>query len=57
MNFSLLIVPIIAIALGLLVYFGCSNEKNKQATIGLYVFVCGFFILLWIITFHGIGRS
>jgi hypothetical protein len=53
MNFSLLIVPIIAIALGLLIWFGCSNEKNKQAQVGLVVASCGIFLVLWILTFHG----
>jgi hypothetical protein len=56
MSFTILIVPLIAIALGLLVYFGCSNDRPKQARIGLVVASCGIFILLWIITFHGIGR-
>lgn len=57
MNFShlsLLIVPIIAIAIGLLVYFGCSNDRNKQAQVGLVVASCGIFLVLWILTFHGV---
>jgi hypothetical protein len=52
MNYSTLILPIIAIGLGLLVYFGCSNDRAKQAKVGLCVFFCGLF-LLWILTFHG----
>jgi hypothetical protein len=54
MNFSLLIVPIIAIALGLLVYFGCSNDRAKQARVGLVIASCGIFLVIWLLTFHGV---
>jgi hypothetical protein len=54
MNYSLLIVPIIAIALGLLVFFGCSNDRTKQAQVGLCIAFSGIFIVIWILTFHGV---
>jgi|HubBroStandDraft_5_1064220.scaffolds.fasta_scaffold45195_6 hypothetical protein len=53
MTITILIVPLIAIAIGLLVYFGCSNDRNKQAEVGRCVFFAGLLILLWILTFHG----
>jgi hypothetical protein len=53
MNFSLLIVPIIAVAIGLLVYFGCSPDRNKQAQVGLVIASSGIFLVIWILTFHG----
>jgi hypothetical protein len=44
------IVPILAVVLGLLLF---ATSKDKWATIGGYVFVCGFFILLWLLSFGG----
>jgi hypothetical protein len=54
MNLSILIVPLLAIAFGLLGYFGFSNDKNKQAQVALCLFFCGLFLLLWILTFRGV---
>jgi hypothetical protein len=41
------LVPILAIVLGLLLY---TSSKDKWVTIGGYVFVCGFFIVLWLLS-------
>jgi hypothetical protein len=44
------VLPIIALIVGLVVLFG---SKDKAATVGGYMFVSGFFILLWLLTFNG----
>jgi hypothetical protein len=44
------IVPILAIVLGLLLF---ATSKDRWATIGGYVFLCGFFIVLWVFAFGG----
>jgi hypothetical protein len=43
-------IPILAVVLGLVIFYG---SKDRNATIGGYVFVCGFFILLWVLAFGG----
>ncbi|MGH9745512.1 MAG: hypothetical protein ACRD59_05300 [Candidatus Acidiferrales bacterium] len=45
------LVPIVAIILGLMLF---STSKDKWATIGGYVFWCGFFIALWLLSFGGV---
>jgi hypothetical protein len=45
------IVPLIAILVGLLVYF--TSKDPKWPLIGSYIFLCGFFIVLWLLTFRG----
>ena len=45
------ITPIVAIILGLLLF---ATSKDKWATVGGYVFLCGFLIFLWLITFGGL---
>jgi hypothetical protein len=44
------LVPILAVIIGLVIYYG---SKDRNVTIGGYVFVSGFFILLWVLTFGG----
>jgi hypothetical protein len=46
-------VPLVAAILGLLLF---ATSKDKWATIGGYVFVCGFFILLWLSATGGVLR-
>jgi len=45
------LVVLAAIFGGLLLF---ATSKDKWATIGGYVFVCGFFIMLWILAFGGL---
>jgi hypothetical protein len=45
------VVPLVAAILGLLLF---ATSKDKWATIGGYVFVCGFFILLWFFATAGL---
>jgi hypothetical protein len=53
-DFRLWICPVLVIVFGLLLF---DRSKDKWATIGGYVFLCGFFIALWILTFGGLpGR-
>ena len=40
--------PVIVLIVGLLVF---STSKDKWATIGGYLFLCGFFIVLWLLSF------
>jgi hypothetical protein len=40
--------PLVALIVGLLVF---GTSKDKWATIGGYVFLCGFFIVLWLVSF------
>jgi EamA domain-containing membrane protein RarD len=40
------IVPLLAVVLGLLLF---ATSKDKWATVGGYVFVCGFFLVLWLL--------
>jgi hypothetical protein len=40
--------PVVALIVGLLVF---GTSKDKWATIGGYVFLCGFFILPWLASF------
>jgi hypothetical protein len=44
------VIPILAVIIGLVVLYG---SKDKNASVGLYIFACGFFILLWVLTFGG----
>jgi hypothetical protein len=44
------VVVLLAIVLGLLLF---ATSKDRWATIGGYVFLCGFFIALWILAFGG----
>jgi hypothetical protein len=44
------LIPILAVIIGLVIYYG---SKDRNVTIGGYVFVSGFFILLWVLTFGG----
>ena len=44
------IVPLLAVVLGLLLF---ATSKDKWATIGGYVFLAGFIILLWLLSFGG----
>jgi hypothetical protein len=46
----LYVIPMLAIILGLVVFYG---SKDRNATVGGYIFVSGFFILLWVLTFGG----
>lgn len=41
-------VPLVAIGLGLLLFL---TSKDRWSAIGGYVFLCGFFIVLWLLTF------
>ena len=50
-DFRLWICPVLAIAFGLLLF---AKSKDKWATIGGYVFLCGFFLVLWLLTFNGL---
>jgi hypothetical protein len=43
---------ILAALFGGLILF--ANSKDKWATIGGYVFLCGFFLALWILAFGGV---
>lgn len=45
------IAPIVAVILGLLLF---ATSKDKWTTIGGYVFLCGFLILLYLISFGGL---
>lgn len=45
------IVPLLAMIFGLLIFF---NTKDKMVTIGGYLFLCGLFIVLWLLTFGGL---
>ena len=42
------IFPLVALIVGLVVF---SSSKDKWATIAGYVFLCGFFIVLWLLSF------
>jgi hypothetical protein len=44
------VVPVLAIIFGLLLFV---TSKDRWATIGGYVFLCGFLIAIWILTFGG----
>lgn len=44
------LVPTVVLIVGLIVF---ATSKDKWATIGGYVFLCGFFIILWLVTFRG----
>jgi hypothetical protein len=46
----LLSIPLIAIILGLVIYFG--TKEGKASAVGYAIFVCGLFLMLWIATFH-----
>lgn len=46
------LVPMVAIILGLVVFYG---SKDKNSNIGGYVFLAGFLIFLWLLTF-GVPR-
>jgi len=45
------IVPLLAIIVGLLLYF--TSKDPKWPLIGSYIFLCGFFIVLWLLAFGG----
>lgn len=45
------LVILVALFGGLLLF---SSSKDKWATIGGYVFLCGFFVALWILAFGGV---
>ena len=45
------IVPLFAIIVGLLLYF--TSKDSKWPLIGSYIFLCGFFIVLWHLAFGG----
>lgn len=44
------LVALVAIILGLLLF---TTSKDRWATTGGYIFLCGFLILLWILAFGG----
>jgi hypothetical protein len=46
----LLSVPLIAIILGLVIYFG--TKEGKASAVGYAIFVVGLFLMLWIATFR-----
>ena len=44
------LVPVITLIVGLILF---ATSKDKWATIGGYLFLCAFFILLWLLSFGG----
>jgi hypothetical protein len=48
-------IPLIAVVVGLVVYYK-SRPESRNPTIGGYIFLCGFFILLWLVTFGGLPQ-
>jgi hypothetical protein len=47
MHYQMLVVPILAIIVGLLVFYG---SKDKNVTIGGYIFLSGCVVLVWLLT-------
>ena len=45
------LVILVALFGGLILF---STSKDKWATIGGYVFLCGFFLALWVLAFGGV---
>jgi hypothetical protein len=45
---AILIVPLVVLVAGVLIFFTAGNPKI--VTVGQILFLCGFFIFLWLVT-------
>jgi hypothetical protein len=54
-QYSIWIVPVVAVIAGLIGYFRSKDGKNSEAW--RCVYCCGLFILLWLLTVGGFPRT